>query len=87
MGLHLLIRAKFWFVTSMKLLLNLDYNIRMLSLFCEKYVHEHLLKSEGPWQLLSMSRTLENIVCIRDHILKFKMYIMCGSLSQINHSN
>ena len=24
---------------------------------------------------------------IRDHILKFKMYIMCGSLSQINHSN
>ena len=32
----------------------------MLSLFCEKYVHEHLLKSEGPWQLLIKSKTLGN---------------------------
>ena len=57
--------------------------ISMGTLFIENVIF--LLLST--WSLTMALHACNLALRIRDHILKFKMYIMCGSLSQINHSN
>ena len=58
----------------------LNYNIDTFKIHIKK-----LLLST--WSLTMALHACNLTLRIRDHILKFKMYIMCGSLSQINHSN